>query len=154
MALAVVVVFGVAPTILPGAFLLPIGAPSAPNTVTFVGIGFSCTVRLGALLALCWWLAAGTDMRRVVTTALAGWLGFALPMLLVAGATFYQYATYAPSQTTCRGLGCGALQFLVTMEFIEVGLIAACMGLPLTLVGVWMGSWLLQRGGLSRAQGR
>lgn len=126
-----------------------------PNALTYGGLGFAWAISLGALLAVCWWPAARTGTR-LATTALAGWLGFALPLVLLAGASAYQFATLDPRRydwTTCHDLGCaaGKLATWAITGAIETALAAVLIGLPFTLFGAWMGSWLLRRGNLSRA---
>lgn len=151
--LALVAVLGLLPTLVPQLFLIPLMAAVMPSAQLALGdTSFAFAASLGALLALCWWPATASSLRRTLAVTVAGWLGFALPILLVAGLASYGLAISSSSQAACHGLGCGlgaALLFLV----IQMGVISIILGLPLVLLGIWMGSWLLQRGSERRAGG-
>ena len=162
-ALALVVVLNLVPALSVSESLTLQGplsplAPPIPNALAYGGLGFAWAISLGAVLVVCWWPAARTRTR-LATTALAGWLGFALPLVLLAGASAYQFATLDQTRydlTTCYDLGCaaGKLATWAITGTIETALAAVLIGLPLTLFGAWMASWLLQRRRAERGRGR
>lgn len=155
-ALALVVVLDLVPALSASESLVLPDLVTPPNALTYGGLGFAWAISLGALLAVCWWPAARTGTR-LVTTALAAWLGFALPLVLLAGASAYQFATRDQTLydllTACHDLGCaaGKLATRAIPGAIETALAAVLLGLPFTLFGAWMASWLLQRGTRRRA---
>ncbi len=151
--LSLVTVVGLASIIVPTGYLFRIGAAEAPNALVLGGaISISGSVSLGALLALCWWPATSMGSRHMLTTALSGWLGFALPSLLMAGDAFSHYAPYIRHPVACHTLGCAATVFEQTGLPLASSLMAIFEGLPLILFGVWMGNWLLRRREVDRAR--
>ena len=133
-ALALISVLGLLPTLIPRAFLLPpMGNPVPSGRLSLGDSTFAFAASLGALLALCWWPATAPSIRRVLTIALAGWLGVVLAWV---GYATYLLAVHNPSQF---------------FDLVDTGVTFVILCLPLMLVGVWLGSWLLERRGLRRA---
>ncbi|MEO7003531.1 MAG: hypothetical protein ABI068_17040 [Ktedonobacterales bacterium] len=141
--LALAIALGLAPALVVGIFLLPIGPSGAPGALALGDPSFAFAFSLGALLALIWGMGGPRGAGRILLVALSSWLGFSVLFLTLAGYTYVQIAARTGPQPGCN-LGCAALTGAYLLIAISTSFIAVFTSLPLILVGVWMGSWLLR----------